>query len=62
MSKPVLFILGLIITLMGILSVIPSFDFGDEPVWHGVLKIVVGVVVIILAAADKGLRRPMHQA
>jgi len=62
MSKPILIILGLIITLMGVLSVIPSIDLGDEPNWHGILKIVVGVLVIILAAADKGPKRPMHQA
>lgn len=53
MSKIVLIILGIAIALMGILALIPSLELATEPTWHAVVKVIVGIVAIILAAADK---------
>ncbi|MFC1640695.1 hypothetical protein ACFL2D_01450 [Patescibacteria group bacterium] len=53
MTKISLIILGAVIALMGIGGLIPSFELGDEPVWHAVAKIVIGLVAILIAIMDK---------
>jgi len=53
MSRVVLIIVGIVALLMGILGAIPSIEMASEPMWHAIVKIVVGVLAIIIAAADK---------
>ena len=53
MSRVSLFVLGLLVTVMGVLAVVPSLELADEPMWHAVVKIVVGAVAMILALLDR---------
>lgn len=53
MSKITLIIVGIIVTVMGVLAIIPGIALGSEPVWHSVVKIVIGIIAIIIGAADK---------
>ena len=53
MSRALLIIVGLVILVMGILSVIPGIDMISAPVWHNWVVLVVGLVVFIAALADK---------
>lgn len=53
MSRVVLIILGLGVGLMGVLALIPSLDLADEPTWHGVVKVVVGLVAVVIGAVDR---------
>ena len=49
MVKKTLLIVGIIVLLMGILAVVPGLAWGTEPMWHAVLKIVVGAVATWIA-------------
>lgn len=53
MSKTVLMIVGIVLILMGIAALIPSWDWATEPTWHAVAKIVIGLIGVGVAAADK---------
>jgi uncharacterized membrane protein HdeD (DUF308 family) len=53
MSKTALMVVGVIVLAMGVLSVIPSLDWVTEPIWHSIVKIIVGIVAIGIAATDK---------
>ena len=53
MSKTVLMIVGILLLLMGIAAVIPSWELASEPMWHSIAKMVIGVIAIIVSAADK---------
>ena len=53
MSKATLIIVGILILVMGILGVIPGIALGTEPVWHAIVKMVIGLIAIIIGAADK---------
>ena len=55
MSKTVLIVLGILILLMGIWGLFPSLAIaGDkDPVWHAILKIIVGVIATWVGVADK---------
>jgi hypothetical protein len=44
MKKRVLLIISVVVILMGVLALIPGINLGEEPWWHAVLKIVVGLV------------------
>ncbi len=53
-SKMVLMIVGVIVLLMGILALVPDLDYGSEPSWHAVLKIIIGLVALYVGYTDKG--------
>ena len=46
-------IVGFIILIMGILGAIPDIDMGSEPLWHAILKIIIGLIAIVLAYMNK---------
>ena len=46
-------IVGVIVLIMGILGAIPDLEIGTEPIWHAVLKIIIGLVAIVLAYINK---------
>jgi hypothetical protein len=52
-SRMVLMIVGVLILLMGILGVL-DLDYATEPMWHAILKIIVGLVALAVAYMDKG--------
>ena len=53
MTKITCIVLGLIVALMGVAGLIPSFELATEPTWHAVVKIIVGVVAIVIPFFDK---------
>jgi uncharacterized membrane protein SirB2 len=53
MSKTMLMIVGVLVLVMGILALIPSIEWATEPTWHAIVKIVVGLISLGVAAADK---------
>jgi len=54
MSKTFLIILSILLLLMGIIALIPSWELSDEPTWYAVVKILIAVVGLIVAFTDKG--------
>jgi hypothetical protein len=38
---------------MVILGAIPDLELGTEPIWHAILKIIIGLVAIVLAYMNK---------
>ena len=53
MSKITLILVGLVLVLMGIAGLIPSWEMGSEPGWHAVAKILIGLISIGIAASEK---------
>lgn len=53
MSKTVLMVIGILVLLMGIAGLIPSWTLATEPQWHAIVKIVIGLIGIYVAATDK---------
>lgn len=53
MSKTFLIILGVIITVMGILGLTVVISDVHDPAWHAVAKIVVGLIAVGVGIADK---------
>jgi cytochrome c biogenesis protein CcdA len=51
MSRTVLIIVGIILVAMGILALV-DWDLATEPAWHAWLKIIIGVIAVIIGAAD----------
>ncbi|HPL01670.1 MAG: hypothetical protein PHH45_02195 [Patescibacteria group bacterium] len=54
MSRIVLGIVGVLVTLMGVAALIPSWTLATEPAWHSWAKIIVGVIALIIAISDSG--------
>lgn len=54
MSRIVLGIVGVLVALMGVAALIPSWTLGSEPAWHSWVKIIIGVVALIIAISDSG--------
>lgn len=52
MSRIVLGILGLLVALMGVAALIPSWTLATEPAWHSWAKIIVGAIALIIAISD----------
>ena len=52
-SKSFLMIVGVLLLLMGIAGMIPSLTIATEPMWHAVVKVLIGIVSIWVSAADK---------
>lgn len=53
MHKISLIILGILVAVMGILGIIPGINMGSEPVWHAVVKIVIGIIAVIIGLVGK---------
>jgi hypothetical protein len=48
MFKTLLMVYSWILLIMGILGAIPGIPWGTEPVWHAVLKIILGLIGILV--------------
>jgi uncharacterized membrane protein HdeD (DUF308 family) len=53
MSKVVLIIIGIIVLIMGIMGLVPGLEIGSEPMWHAILKTVIGAFGLVVGLADK---------
>lgn len=53
MSRTVLMIVGIVAVLMGIAGLVPAWTLATEPAWHAVVKIIVGIIAVAVAASDK---------
>jgi len=53
MSKTTLLVVGVVLLLMGIAGLIPSWELATEPAWHAWVKILIGVVSIGVSVSDK---------
>lgn len=58
MTKITLIIVGLAVAVMGVLALIPGIDMGEEPMWHAVVKIIVGIAALVVAFMDKPKSAP----
>lgn len=54
MSRVVLGIVGVLVALMGVLALIPSWRWMTQPAWYSWLWIIIGVIVLIIAVSDSG--------
>ena len=48
MKKIALIVISIVVIVMGILALIPGIDIGTEPVWHAIIKIVIGAAGAII--------------
>jgi uncharacterized membrane protein HdeD (DUF308 family) len=53
MSKITLIVVGIVVLIMGVLGTIPAIGLGSEPLWHAIVKIVIGLVAIVIGFMDK---------
>jgi len=53
MVKTLLVVYSWLLLIMGILGVIPGIPLGTEPVWHALLKIILGLVGIVVSMSKK---------
>lgn len=52
-AKNGLVIVGVVILLMGIAGLVPGWDYVIEPLWHTVLKVLIGLVSIVWGLSAK---------
>jgi len=53
MTKMTLVLVGIIVIVMGFLSVVPQLAFAKMPLWYGILLIVVGLLSAIIGLMAK---------
>lgn len=53
MSKTVLTVIGVVLLLLGIAGLIPSWTWAAVPAWYAVAEIIVGLIAMGVAASDK---------
>lgn len=53
MLRILLLIYSWLFLIMGILGLIPGLNLGVEPLWHAILKIILGVVGIWASTVKK---------
>ncbi|MDD3292830.1 MAG: hypothetical protein PHI45_00625 [Candidatus Pacebacteria bacterium] len=53
MTKETLIIIGLILIVMGAWALSGFYPMGTEPAWHSIAKIVIGLIAMGIAIADK---------
>ncbi|WP_017872905.1 hypothetical protein [Candidatus Caldatribacterium saccharofermentans] len=53
MVRVLLTIYSWLLLIMGILGLIPGLNIGTEPVWHALVKIILGIVGIWVSMAKK---------
>ena len=49
MKKIMLIIVGILLLVMGIMGLVPGLALGTEPVWHAIVKIVIGAIALLIA-------------
>ncbi|MFC1899181.1 hypothetical protein ACFLXP_02505 [Chloroflexota bacterium] len=47
--KITLILISLAMIVMGILGAIPAINIGTEPMWHAIVKIIIGLVGLYVA-------------
>ena len=47
--KITLILISIALIVMGILGAIPGINIGSEPIWHAIVKIVIGLVGLAVA-------------
>ena len=58
MTKLTMVLVGIIVIVMGFLSVVPQLEFAKMPLWYGILLIIVGLVS---AAIGLMVKRPVSK-
>jgi len=53
MSKNALIVLGILVLVMGLAALFFTYFDVKDPVWHAVLKIIVGIAAIGIGVSDK---------
>ncbi len=53
LTKVSLIIVGILVLVMGVMAVIPALSIGTEPIWHAIVKMVVGAVAVIIGILAK---------
>jgi len=53
MSKNVLIVVGILLVIVGIIALVPSWTWETVPTWYAVVKIIVGVIAVGVGATDK---------
>ena len=53
MSKITLKIVSILLIVMGIAVLIPSWTWSAGPEWYGIVKIALGVIAFGIASSDK---------
>ncbi|MEN3202111.1 MAG: hypothetical protein ABDK87_00070 [Atribacterota bacterium] len=53
MVRILLLIYSWVLLIMGILGLIPGLNLGTEPVWHALLKVILGIVGIWASMVKK---------
>lgn len=48
MYKTLLMVYSWLLLIMGILGAIPGIGLGTEPIWHAVLKIILGLIGVLV--------------
>ena len=51
-TKTALLVIGILLAVMGLVDVVGLLNLGTEPVWHSIVKIVIGAVAIYLGATN----------
>jgi len=51
-TKTALLVIGILLAAMGLVDVLGLLTMGTEPVWHSIVKIVLGAVAIYLGATN----------
>ena len=51
-TKTALLVIGILLAAMGLIDVLGLLKMGEEPIWHSIVKIVIGAVAIYLGATN----------
>ena len=51
-TKTALLVIGILLAAMGLVDVLGLLTMGTEPVWHSIVKIVIGAVAIYLGVTN----------
>ena len=51
-TKTALLVIGILLAAMGLVDVLGLLKLGTEPVWHSIVKVVIGAVAIYLGATN----------
>lgn len=53
MVGKLLLVYSIIITIMGILGLLPGITLGTEPIWHAIVKVILGIIGIWVSRSQK---------
>lgn len=51
MSKTILSIVAILVILMGIAAIVPSWV--EQPIWYSIVQLIIGVIALTVAVSDK---------